>query len=184
MHIWSKIFNFCVRLSQCFHMKEKILKGDAAKCNYVVYRDIAFVLSRLPKMKRFLTIWRFLWASVLDSYPLRNSWKNVCRCLSSLWRMVRWKWGPKGGHPPCAITATACPLDLQCSWLFQRRAWGGEGELWRSLLNLEKDSLALHFFLKGIWEQRNVKWLTVVTINIEECVKEKMVAVEASSKYL
>lgn len=29
-----------------------------------------------------------------------------------------------------------------------------------------------------------MKWLAVVTVNIEECVKEKMVALEASSKHL
>lgn len=36
-----------------FLYKRENLKGDAAKSNYVVYRDTELVLSRLPKMKSF-----------------------------------------------------------------------------------------------------------------------------------
>lgn len=36
-----------------FLYKGENLKGGAAKCNYVAYRDTEFVLSKLPKMKSF-----------------------------------------------------------------------------------------------------------------------------------
>lgn len=80
-------------------------------------------------------------------------------------------------------SATASLLDLKSLWLLQRRGWsGGDMELpSREEKGKQRNSLGkitiLHciFILKGFWELGNVKWLAVVTINIDQHVKENMV---------
>lgn len=95
-HLIKKIW-FCVRLSQCCYTEGKVWKVVLQKCNYVVYRKTGFVISRQPKMKSFPQLWRFLWASVLNPFPVRDSWNDGHHCLISFcWVTRRWKLCPEG----------------------------------------------------------------------------------------
>lgn len=75
---------------------ENLKGGGAAKCNYAVYRDTEFILSRLPKMKSFSC---FIKVSVSFS-----DYSNSCQSpqtmffslISLLQMMRRWKLGSKG----------------------------------------------------------------------------------------
>lgn len=132
------------------------------------------------KWRAFLSLWRFLWATVLNPFPVRDSWNNVLLCLISLLSMMRrWKLGPKGGNP----------MGVHwCHWLSSSSKEfmasleiGMEEGTGRCLQGKNKGRKESHLgeglcstvfsFWRGFGELGNVKWLTTVTINIKPHVE-------------
>lgn len=94
-HLIKKIWFYAI-FTMLLYQRES-LKGGAAKFNYVVYRKTGFVTLRLPKMKTFPQLRKFLWASMLNPFPVRDSWNDVHHCLMYfLWMMRKWKLCPEG----------------------------------------------------------------------------------------
>lgn len=105
-HLIKKIW-FLYQVFMLLYKKES-LKSSAAKCDFVVYRKTGFVILRLPKMKSFPQLWKFLWSSVLNPFPVRDSWNAFHHCLMSfLWVMEIVSWerqSPLGSHQ-CTLIA-------------------------------------------------------------------------------